>query len=126
MTALVFGAHYELQNFIHPFVVEKLSLFKQYPSQEEINFAEVPLLFEADFEQYFDFCVTTFCREKTRLERAKSRAGFILKNYNKIAEIQLSQKIKMEKADFIINTDVNQVDLDKQIFQLIKELKCIN
>lgn len=119
-------ARNKLQNFIHPFVVEKLSLFKQYHSKEEVTFAEVPLLFEEDFEQYFDFCVTTFCRERTRLERATSRDGFILKNYNKIAEIQFSQKIKMEKADFIINTDVNKVDLDKQIFQLIKELKCIN
>ncbi|WP_375327011.1 dephospho-CoA kinase [Candidatus Tisiphia endosymbiont of Nemotelus uliginosus] len=119
-------ARKKLQDFVHPFVVERLSLFKQQNSKAEITFAEVPLLFEAGFNQYFDFYVTTFCREKTRLARAKTRPGFILKNYNKIAKIQLSQKIKMKKADFIINTDVNQVDLDKQIFQLIQKLQCVN
>ncbi|KAJ6644947.1 UDP-N-acetylglucosamine--N-acetylmuramyl-(pentapeptide) pyrophosphoryl-undecaprenol N-acetylglucosamine transferase [Pseudolycoriella hygida] len=115
-------ARQRLQDFIHPLVVEKLSLLKQQNSSAEIIFAEVPLLFEVGFEQYFDFYVTTFCKEKTRLARAKSRQGFDFKNYKKITEIQLPQKIKMEKADFIINTDVEQKDLDKQIHQLIDHL----
>ncbi len=116
----------ELQNFIHPFVVEGLSLFKRQNNDSEITFAEIPLLFEAEFDKYFDFYVTTFCLEKSRLKRAMSREGFSLTTYNKIAQIQLSQQIKIAKADFVINTDVNIVDLDKQITQLIQELKCSN
>ncbi len=115
-----------LQDFIHPFVVENLSLFQQDNNEPAITFAEVPLLFEAGFDQYFNFYVTTFCSETIRLERAKSREGFNLETYNKIAEIQLSQKIKMAKADFIINTEVNRINLDKQILQLINKLKCYN
>lgn len=116
----------ELQNFIHPFVVEGLSLFKQQNNGSEITFAEVPLLFEAGFDKYFDFYVTTFCSEESRLKRAMSREGFSLTTYDKIAQIQLSQQIKIEKADFVINTDVNLVELDEQITLLIQELKCSN
>jgi dephospho-CoA kinase len=115
-----------LQNFIHPFVVEGLSLFKWQNNDSEITFAEIPLLFEAGFDKYFDFYVTTFCSEESRLKRAMSREGFSLTTYNKIAQIQLSQQIKIAKADFVINTDVNIVDLDKQITQLIQKLKCRN
>ncbi|UCM86244.1 MAG: dephospho-CoA kinase [Rickettsia endosymbiont of Culicoides impunctatus] len=116
----------KLQNFIHPFVVESLSLFKRQNNDSEIIFAEIPLLFEAGFDKYFDFYVTTFCSEESRLKRAMSREGFSLTTYNKIAQIQLSQQIKIAKADFVINTDVNIVDLDKQITQLIQKLKCRN
>ncbi|HJD57484.1 MULTISPECIES: dephospho-CoA kinase [unclassified Candidatus Tisiphia] len=116
----------KLQNFIHPFVVEGLSLFKWQNNDSEITFAEIPLLFEAGFDKYFDFYVTTFCSEESRLKRAMSREGFSLTTYNKIAQIQLSQQIKIAKADFVINTDVNIVDLDKQITQLIQKLKCRN
>ncbi|MCC8416228.1 MAG: dephospho-CoA kinase [Rickettsia endosymbiont of Gnoriste bilineata] len=116
----------KLQNFIHPFVVESLSLFKRQNNDSEITFAEIPLLFEAGFDKYFDFYVTIFCSEESRLKRAMSREGFSLTTYNKIAQIQLSQQIKIAKADFVINTDVNIVDLDKQITQLIQKLKCRN
>ncbi|MDN3029930.1 MULTISPECIES: dephospho-CoA kinase [Rickettsieae] len=116
----------KLQNFIHPFVVEGLSLFKRQNNDSEITFAEIPLLFEAKFDKYFDFYVTTFCSEESRLKRAMSREGFNLTTYNKIAQIQLSQQIKIARADFVINTDVNIVDLDKQITQLIQKLKCRN
>ncbi|WP_341752507.1 MULTISPECIES: dephospho-CoA kinase [unclassified Candidatus Tisiphia] len=116
----------KLQNFIHPFVVESLSLFKRQNNDSEITFTEIPLLFEAGFDKYFDFYVTTFCSEESRLKRAMSREGFSLTTYNKISQIQLSQQIKIAKADFVINTDVNIVDLDKQITQLIQKLKCRN
>lgn len=119
-------ARKKLQDFIHPFVVDKLSLFKQQNNKSDITFVEVPLLFEAGFDQYFDFHITTYCSEKTRLERAKLREGFSLQTYNKIAEIQLSQEAKMDRANFIINTDVDLENLDKQIIKLIKKIRCLN
>lgn len=114
------SARNDLQSFIHPFVVSGLSRFKQQNGEMDITFAEIPLLFEAGFDRYFDFCVAVFCSEKTRFKRAESRNTFNLKAYNKIKQIQLSPKIKMEKADFVINTDLDTV---KQVTQLIKKLK---
>lgn len=116
-------ARKKLQNFIHPFVVDSLSNFKQQNSKSDITFAEIPLLFEAGFDKYFDFCVTTFCSEEIRLKRAEARSTFNLKTYNKIKEIQLSPEIKMEKADFVINTDADLADISNQVTELIQKLK---
>jgi dephospho-CoA kinase len=120
------AARNKLQNFIHPFVVNGLTEFKLENNNYDITFAEVPLLFEAKFDKYFDIHVTTFCSEETRLKRAISREAFTLDSYNKIAIIQLSQQVKMEKANFVINTDVNLLDLYSQITQLIQKLMCHN
>jgi len=103
-----------------------LSIFKEHNHQKEIIFAEIPLLFEAGFDKYFDFYVTTFCSEDTRLKRAMTRESYNFSAYTKIAQIQLSQKIKVEKADFAINTDINLADVGKQITQLIGILSCID
>lgn len=119
-------ARNKLQNFIHPFVVDGLTNFKSENNNFDITFAEVPLLFEAKFDKYFDIHVTTFCSEKTRLKRAMLKENFNIYSYNKIANIQLSQQAKMEKANFIINTDVNLLDLYSQITQLIQKLLCYN
>ncbi len=112
-------ARNRLQHLMHPFAIEALSNFKEQNSKLDITFAEIPLLFEAGFDKYFDFYVTTFCSEETRLKRAEARNSFNLKSYNKIKQIQLPQEIKMEKSDFVINTDM---DINKQITELIQRL----
>ena len=114
------SARKKLQNFIHPFVEEGLFNFKQQNNKSDITFAEIPLLFEAGFARYFDFCVTTFCSEETRLQRAESRSAFNFNAYMKIKQIQLSPEVKMEKSDFVINTDL---DIEKQVLELIQKLK---
>lgn len=112
-----------LQNFIHPFVVEGIKSFKNTNISTEVIFAEIPLLFEANLEQYFDFMVVTFCSEESRLERAKNRKGFNQEIYNKIEQIQLPQSEKIKKANFVLNTDVNLIELEKQIIKLLEKLQ---
>jgi dephospho-CoA kinase len=111
-----------LQSFIHPFVIEGLENFKKQNKDKDIIFAEIPLLFESDFDKYVDVIVVTYCSEESRLERAKSRESFNKANYNRIAEIQFPQQVKIEKADFSLDTD-DELDILKiKIDQLIKEI----
>jgi dephospho-CoA kinase len=113
-----------LQNFIHPFVVKGLIEFKNKNENEPIIFAEIPLLFESNFEKYFDFIITSYCSEESRLKRAKKRENFNEIIYRKIKKIQLSQKEKIKRAHFSINTDNNIEILKLEIDKLIKRLKC--
>ena len=115
-----------IQNFIHPLVIQNLEIFKQQNKTKEWIFAEIPLLFEMNFEKYFDLIIVTFCSEETRLKWAKQREGFNKKNYDKIGEIQLSQAEKVKRADLVINTDTNQIELEEQIAKLIKNLRELN
>ncbi|WP_016917206.1 dephospho-CoA kinase [Rickettsia honei] len=117
-------ARQKLQNFIYPLLIDKLILFKKENANSKFGFAEIPLLYEAKFEKYFDFIVTIYCSEEIRMQRAITRSSFDIEIYNKIKEIQLSQESKIAKADFAINSGVDMLDLEKQIAKLIKDLEC--
>ncbi|AFB20788.1 dephospho-CoA kinase [Rickettsia canadensis] len=114
----------KLQNFIYPLLIDKLILFKKENATSKFGFAEIPLLYEAKFDQYFDFVVTIYCSEEVRMQRAITRSSFDIAIYNKIKEIQLPQESKIAKADFSINSGVDMLDLEKQISNLIKKLEC--
>ena len=117
-------AREKLQNFIYPLLINKLISFKKENTYSQFIFAEIPLLFEAHFDKYFDFVVTIYCSEKIRIKRAITRSSFDPKIYKKIKKIQLSQKSKKAKADFAINSAVNMLSLERQIAKLIKDLEC--
>ncbi|WP_347938523.1 dephospho-CoA kinase [Rickettsia oklahomensis] len=114
----------KLQNFIYPLLIDKLILFKKENANSKFVFAEIPLLYEAKFDKYFDFVVTIYCSEEVRMQRAITRSSFDIEIYNKIGEIQLSQESKIEKADFSINSGVDMLNLEQQISNLIKKLEC--
>ncbi|MEY4464335.1 MAG: dephospho-CoA kinase [Pseudomonadota bacterium] len=117
-------AREKLQNFIYPLLIDKLILFKKENANSKFGFAEIPLLYEAKFDKYFDFVVTIHCSEEIRMQRAITRSSFDIEIYNKIKEIQLSQESKIAKADFSINSGVDMLKLEKQISNLIKKLEC--
>ncbi|MCC8467778.1 MAG: dephospho-CoA kinase [Rickettsia endosymbiont of Eriopis connexa] len=117
-------AREKLQNFIYPLLIDKLILFKKENTNYKFGFAEIPLLYEAKFDKYFDFVITIYCSEEIRMQRAITRSSFDIEIYNKIKEIQLSQESKVAKADFAINSGVDMLDLEKQIAKLIKDLEC--
>lgn len=118
------SAREKLQSFLYPLLIDKLILFKEENADSIVIFAEIPLLYEAKFDQYFDFVVTIYCSEEIRMQRATTRSSFDIETYNKIKEIQLSQESKIAKADFAINSGVDMLDLEKQISKLIKDLEC--
>lgn len=111
----------KLQDFIHPFVINALLSFKENNKNDRFIFAEIPLLFESNFECYFNLIVTTFCSEESRLDRARIRSNFDQQIYDFIKTIQLPQDYKIKKADFAINTDTNLIEFESQVWQLIEK-----
>lgn len=114
----------KVQNFIHPYVIEGIKSFKLSNSCEKLIFIEIPLLFEINLSYLFDFIVTVFCSEKTRIFRAQTRDNFDLKSYDKIAQLQFAQDEKIKRSDFVVNSDVKMLELQNQIIQLLEDLQC--
>lgn len=113
----------KLESFIHPFVKKGIEDFKNQFLKEKFLFFEVPLLFETNFNKYFNYSICTFCSEKVRLERAQLRLNFNLDIYNKIKRIQISQENKVKKANFVINTENNMLELKTLINNILSQLK---
>ena len=109
----------KLENIIHPLVRKGIREFESDNKNENLVFTEVPLLFETGFDKYFSKVICVFCSEETRWERAKLRKIKDIDAFEKIKKAQLPQEVKMEKADFVIDSEVAA---EEQIIEIIKKI----
>lgn len=112
-----------LESIIHPIVREGIKKFEELHKDKELLFTEVPLLFESKFDKYFSYSICTFCNEETRLLRAKKRGVIDLNLYEKIKIVQMDQEEKKKKANFIIDTQLDQKEIEKILNNIIKQVK---
>lgn len=111
-----------LENFIHPLVINEMNIFENNLSQEELGFAEVPLLFEKGLESFFTKTILVSCKEELRLQRAISR-GISREVFYLINGIQMSDEEKRKKTDFIIDTDVDYSVWQVKLDDILKSIK---
>lgn len=114
------GARKKIEKIIHPIVLDAIKEFEQQNATEGVVFSEVPLLFEVGFDKYFFRSICVFCLEETRKKRAESRfRGKQEGLFEKIKKIQLSQKEKIRKADFSINSQMSQEKIRDSLRNII-------
>jgi dephospho-CoA kinase len=86
----------------------------------EIAVVEVPLLFEAGREGFFDATVAVVADEALREERAAARGH---EGVAGRAGRQLSQEEKAARADFVIHNDGSLAELEGTVRGMLGELK---
>jgi len=85
-----------LESIMHPLIFEELKSRKDNPL-----FAEVPLLFESGWDEYFDEKILVVCDENTALLRLQKRGISVDEAINRIKN-QMSVQEKINKATRII------------------------
>lgn len=110
----------KLESLFHPLVKEKLLEFIRERKEEKIIFAEVPLLFEAGWEDLFDEIWVITCSPLTQKERILKK-GLEEKLGEKLLKLQLSLKEKEKKAHKIIFSEKSFEELEKEIKEMLKE-----
>jgi dephospho-CoA kinase len=113
----------KLEFIIHPLVRLGIKSFEEENKNQKIIFTEVPLLFESNFDKHFVCSVCVYCSEETRLQRAKKRGIDDISLYNKIKSAQLPQEEKKRRADFTINSDNSQKEIEKSLKDIIRGIK---
>lgn len=119
---------YALEKLIHPVVLEEIK--KQYTlaNQQEkgkIFVAEIPLLFEANMEDFFDIIITVIAEPTIAKQRFKNAAGSNSKEYEKRSKQQMNIEEKAERADYVIENNGNLKELEaktKEIMVTIQKL----
>lgn len=97
-----------LEQILHPHIIENI---KQASVHSNLFVAEIPLLFETGWDQWFDLTVcVTKDPSKTHPEYEKRMAN------------QFPQTIKAEKSDIVINNDGSLEQLQTKAKQLYKEI----
>ena len=107
---------------IHPLVKEKIkNKIKQ--AKGEIIFLDIPLLYEASFDDLCDKVIVVYTDYLTNLERLKKRDQ-IDDEYakNKIAS-QMDIEIKKQKANYIIDNSHDLCYTYKQIEDILQRIK---
>ena len=113
----------QLNAIVHPFVLEGMQKFFTTNLQQPIICAEVPLLFETGWDQYFDCTVVVTCSEEIAIQRMMEERNYTLEE----AKARLSMQVPAEKqiamADKVIYNEGDLKQLDLQINRWLGELR---
>ena len=83
---------------------------------------DAALLFEANFNHFFDYIILVTADEKIRLDRALKRKTIDLSQIKKRMLLQLSDKQKINTSDFVIYNNKNKNDLKKEFQIILKKI----
>lgn len=100
-----------LESIMHPLILERM---KKESGKHDPFFAEVPLLFEVNWDKYFDKVLLVVVDEKTTLNRLVARGLTIEESQQRIKN-QMSIKEKIERSDVIIYNDSSLFSLYEKI-----------
>ena len=111
----------KVERLIHPLVEKRITEFLS----KEINpirVVEIPLLFEAKLDHYFDTIIVIDVNKNTQLDRLNSR------DKNKamyLLEINKTNKVdeNKNKATYIVDNNGSEALLKKQLRQIFSELQ---
>ena len=83
---------------------------------------DASLLFEANFNHFFDYIILITADEKIRLDRALKRKTIDLSQIKKRMILQLSDKQKINTSDFVIYNNKSKSDLKKEFQIILKKI----
>jgi dephospho-CoA kinase len=116
----------KLEHLLHPLVFEEIQQAYQVRSLGSSNnslfVVEVPLLFEAGLEHWFDWIILVVANENLRKERfqaqGKTHEDFALRNLR-----QMDPMIAKKSSHEVVVNEDDLIDLEKQVLSIIKRLK---
>lgn len=113
-----------LNSVTHPQIFKLMRILIDQATSDYIFF-EVPLLFEAELENYFDFIITVSTRQENQLIRLMRRNQLKPEDAKIKLASQYSNQVKEKKADYVINNNNDLNQLKRKVDQLIKILPTI-
>ena len=115
-----------LNNIIHPFVKEGIKEFFLKHKNEGIVCAEVPLLFEANYEDLFDKILVITSDKEITIKRMVENRGYSIKEAEKRFNSQINPKIQLKKGDYVIYNDTTVKDLKNKVYEVLEEIRSGN
>jgi dephospho-CoA kinase len=111
----------KLNSIVHPFVKEDFNLWIKKHAAEKLLFKESALLFETGFSNFVDKVILMVASEEVRIARVIKRDGATPEQVRLRMKNQMTDDMKIPKADFIIYTDDN-MPLEDKMRRILVEL----
>tara|TARA_Y100000996_G_scaffold1304_1_gene1190 strand:- start:3061 stop:3651 length:591 start_codon:yes stop_codon:yes gene_type:complete len=101
-----------------------LLINKEYNNQLNKNYkffvVDAALIFEANFQNFFDKIILITAKKDLRIERAVKRNNIQLESIQNRISLQMSDNKKRQLADYIVTNNTNLVDFYKKIEKIYK------
>ncbi|HPG55093.1 MAG TPA: dephospho-CoA kinase [Candidatus Enterocola sp.] len=111
----------KLNNIVHPAVKKIFDLWLIEHESSPIILLESAILFESGFDAFVDKIIVIAAPIETRIKRVVQRDKCEEKDVLSRMKSQMSDEIKISKANFVIQNGEHD-DLNKQIFDLLGKL----
>lgn len=116
----------QLEQILHYRIKKAIDTFFEQHKNENIVFASVPLLFEAEWEKNFDKIIFVSADENIRLKRLMNRNNYSFDVAKKRIMAQDAEKSKIKKSDFVILNNSDLENLKHSTLLVIEQLKSLN
>ena len=115
-----------IEEIIHPLLVKSREKFIKKNEREKILIFDIPLLYETKAQNWLNYVISVYCSEINQIKRLKKRKDFDINKINYLISKQLPINRKNTKADFVINTDLNIIQVKRKVLNIIKTVSKIN
>ena len=99
----------KLEKILHPMIKKDRIEFEVKYNQHKMLAFDIPLLYETEQEEEFDYIFLAKCSKETQLKRAMNRKNLDLEMFDKINSSQFSVKKKISYNPIIINTEYPKI-----------------
>lgn len=107
-----------LKEFIRKSFMDKLAEFKL--QQEPVIVCDIPLLYEAGYDELMDSIMVVYVPEDIQCQRLMARDQLSEKEARKRMSSQMSIEDKKKRADVVINNEGTRADTYKQVVDFLK------
>lgn len=111
----------ELNNLIHPYVLEGMDKFLKDNSSEKYIVLDIPLLFEIDFRKC-DLRVLVYSRKDIQLNRLMKRDNLTEEEALARIDSQMNINEKLFMADYVIYNELSEEELKNNVDKFLKDL----
>lgn len=108
-----------LESILYPLIKNKILEFFSSNQDAAYVFVAIPLLFEANMEDMFDKILFIYTDDEIRLKRLIKRNGYDVEYAKCRMNSQLSQDMKVKKADWIIYNNSTIETLKESVSSLL-------
>ena len=115
-----------IEEIIHPLLIRSREEFIKKNKKDKLLIFDIPLLYETKAYIWLDYVINVFCSKKNQIERLKQRENFDIKKINYLLSKQISVNQKNKKADYVINTDQDLEQVERQVINFIKTMRKFN
>ncbi len=114
----------KLEGLTHPFLKDNLRcLIRKNAGRQGVFFLDAALLFEMSWDRYCDYVIVADVAYDIQKKRVMERDHISAEDFEKINRVQMSNELKKEKADIVIDTNRPRNVLRAEMALLCEELR---